>query len=96
MALRSYPEVGPKDAPEACDAARQQKDAGRDRVMVRKVDKLKASRTDGDTFKTAALEWYVKQAPQWSARYAECSLCQLERDLFPWIGNRPMPEIHTI
>jgi integrase len=96
MALGSYPEVGPKDAREARDAARQQKDAGRDPVQARKVEKLKASRTDGDTFMTVALEWYAKQAPQWSAGHAERSLRQLERDLFPWIGNRPMPEIHAM
>ena len=30
-------------------------------MMVRKVEKLKASRTDGDTFKAVALEWYAKQ-----------------------------------
>jgi len=96
MALGSYPEVGPKDAREARDAARQQKDAGRDPVQVRKVEKLKASRTDGDTFKTVALEWYAKQAPQWSTGHAERSLRQLERDLFPWIGNRPMREIHAM
>jgi len=96
MALGSYPEVGPKDAREARDAARQQKADGRDPVQVRKVEKLKASRTDGDTFKTVALEWYAKQAPQWSAGHAERSLRQLERDLFPWIGNRPMREIHAM
>ena len=96
MALGSYPEIGPKDAREARDAAKQQKADGRDPVQVRKVEKLKASRTDGDTFKTVALEWYAKQAPQWSAGHAERSLRQLERDLFPWIGNRPMREIHAM
>jgi len=39
MALGSYPEVGPKDAREARDAARQQKADGRDPVQVRKVEK---------------------------------------------------------
>jgi len=96
MALGSYPEVGPKDARTARDAAKLQKSQGADPVMARKVEKLKASRTGGDTFKAVALEWYTKQAPQWSAGHAERSLRQLERDLFPWIGARPMPEIHAM
>lgn len=96
MALGSYPDVGPKKAREARDAAKSQKSEGRDPVQVRKVEKLKATRTDGDTFKAVALEWYGKQAPQWSASHAERSLRQLERDLFPWIGARAMTDIHPL
>ncbi|MGV8804495.1 MAG: tyrosine-type recombinase/integrase [Polaromonas sp.] len=96
MALGSYPDVGPKEARDARDAVKLQKSQGADPVMVRKVEKLKASRTDGDTFKTVALEWYAKQAPHWSPGHAQRSLRQLERDLFPWIGNRSMPDIHAM
>jgi len=64
MALGSYPDVGPKKAREARDAAKSQKSDGHDPVKVRKVEKLKASRTGGDTFKAVALEWYGKQSPQ--------------------------------
>ena len=64
--------------------------------MMRKVEKLSASRSDDDTFRTVALEWYGKQSPQWSDSHAERSLRQLERDLFPWIGDRPMTEIHAM
>ena len=96
LALGSYPAVTLTAARKARDAAKLQKSKGADPVMVRKVEKLKASRTDGDTFKTVALEWYAKQSPQWSASHAERSFRQLERDLFPWIGNRPMLEIHAM
>jgi integrase len=96
MALGSYPDVGPKDARKARDAAKLQKAKGSDPVQARKVEKLKTGRPDGDTFKAVALEWYAKQAPQWSASHAERSLRQLERDLFPWIGTRVMPDIHPM
>ena len=56
MALGSYPDVSLTTARKARDAAKLQKSQGADPVMVRKVEKLKASRTDGDTFKTVALE----------------------------------------
>lgn len=96
MALGSYPAVTLTAARKARDAAKLQKSEGRDPVQVRKVEKLKATRTDGDTFKAIALEWYAKQAPQWSESHAGRMLRQLERDLFPWIGERPIAEIHAM
>jgi integrase len=96
MSLGRYPDVGPKKAREARDAAKAQKSDGHDPVKVRKIEKLKATRATGDTFKLVALEWYEKQAPQWSESHAERSLRQLERDLFPWIGERAMTDIHAM
>ncbi|OYQ39930.1 integrase [Rhodoferax sp. TH121] len=96
LALGSYPAMSLSDARRARDAAKIVKAEGRNPVEVRKVEKLKAARPGGDTFKAVALEWYAKQAPQWSASHAERTLRQLERDLFPWIGARPIAEIHAM
>jgi len=96
LALGSYPEVSLMEARKRRDAAKQVKAEGRDPVQVRKIEKLKATRTDGETFKAIALEWYAKQAPQWSESHASRMLRQLERDLFPWIGERRISEIHSM
>lgn len=96
MALGSYPAVTLTAVRKARDAAKLQKSEGRDPVQMRKVEKMQATRTDGETFKAIVLEWYGKQSPQWSASHAERSLRQLERDLFPWIGQRQMAEIHPM
>ena len=96
MSLGSYPAINGPAARKARNAAKQQKSQGQDPVQARKVDKLKVKRPGGDIFKVVALEWYSKQAPQWSAGHSERSLRQLERDLFPWIGDRPMTEIHPL
>ncbi len=96
MALGSFPDVGTKAARLARDSAKLQKSKGTDPVQARKVERLKATRTDGDTFKAIALEWYAKQAPQWSESHAGRMLRQLERDLFPWIGERPIEQIHAM
>ena len=96
MALGSYPAVGLKAARTARDTAKMQKSQGSDPVQARKVEKLKTARPGGDTFKAVALEWYAKQASQWSESHAERSLRQLERDLFPWIGSRIMQDIHPM
>lgn len=93
LALGSYPAMSLADARKARDAARLLKSEGRNPVEERKAQKLRALRPEGDTFKAVALEWYGKQAPNWSPSHAARSLRQLERDLFPWLGSRPMAEI---
>ena len=96
MALGSYPGVTLKSARQARDAAKLQKSKGTDPVQARKLEKLIATRTTGDTFKAIALEWYAKQAPQRSESHAGRMLRQLERDLFPWLGERAMTDIHAM
>lgn len=96
MAFGSYPDVSLTAARKARDAAKLQKSEGTDPVQARKLERLKSTRNTGDTFKAIALEWYGKQAPQWSESHAGRMLRQLERDLFPWIGERPIVQIHAM
>ena len=96
MAMGSYPTVSLTAARKLRDSAKLQKAEGTDPVQARKLNKLIASRSTGDTFKAIALEWFSKQAPQWSESHAGRMLRQLERDLFPWIGERPIEQIHAM
>jgi integrase len=96
LALGSYPAVSLTAARKASVVAKLQKAEGYDPVQVRKVEKLKAGRTEGDSFKVVALEWYKKQAPGCSESHAGRMLRQFERDLFPWIGERRMIDIHPM
>lgn len=96
LALGSYPAVTLTAARKARDAAKLQKSEGQDPVQARKVQKLKASNPAGDTFKIVALEWYDRQAPHWSEAHAERSKRQLERDLFPWLGERRLKDIEPV
>ncbi|KRI00074.1 site-specific integrase [Curvibacter sp. PAE-UM] len=96
LALGSYPAVSLTAARRARDAAKQQKAAGVDPVQARKLQKLKATNPAGDTFKVVALEWYEKQESQWSEAHAVRAKRQLERDLFPWIGDRRLADIEPV
>jgi integrase len=96
MAFGGYPDVSLTAARKARDAAKLQKSEGTDPIQARKLEKVKSTRNTGDTFKAIALEWYAKQAPQWSESHAARMLRQLERDLFPWIGDRPIVQIHAM
>jgi len=96
LALGSYPEVSLTAARKARDAAKLVKSEGRDPVQARKIAKLKAMNPAGDTFKVVSLEWFGKQAPQWSEAHADRSRRQLERDLFPWLGDRRMTDVEPV
>ena len=96
LALGSYPAMRVADARKARDAARLQKAPGVDPVQARKLDKLKGQRAGGDTFKAVALEWHAKQVDGWSPGHAQRTMRQLERDLFPWLGERPMAAIEPM
>ena len=96
MALGSYPDVGPKDARKARDAAKLQKSEGRDPVQVRQIEKLKALTPAGDTFKATAEEWYAMKLDSWSSHYAIREKRNLEKDLFPFLGHRHIGEIEAI
>jgi integrase len=93
LALGSYPAVGLTAARRARDAEKLKKADGTDPVQARKVAKLKKANPAGDTFKVVALEWYEKQEPQWSEAHAIRAKRQLERDLFPWLGERRLADI---
>jgi len=96
MALGSYPDVGAKDARKARDAAKLQKSNGIDPVQVRKVEKLKSTIPDADTFKVTALEWYAMKLDSWSSHYAIREKRNLEKDLFPFLGARRISDIEAI
>lgn len=96
LALGSYPAVGLTAARRARDATKLQKAAGTDPIQARKLEKLKAVNPAGDSFKVVALEWFEKQESQWSEGHAVRAKRQLERDLFPWLGDRRLADIEPV
>jgi integrase len=96
LALGSYPAVSLAKARIDRDAAKQQKAAGTDPVQVRKVDKLKSTIPAANTFKATALEWYALKLESWSSHYAIREKRNLEKDLFPFLGDRNIADIEAI
>ena len=96
IALGSYPEVSAKDARKARDAAKLQKAAGTDPIQARKIEKLKFTTPEANTFKTTALEWYAMKLDSWSSHYAIREKRNLDKDLFPFLGVRDIAYIQPI
>jgi integrase len=92
LALGSYPEVALFDARHRRDEARRQLAQGIDPGAVRKAQK-QAVTEETETFEVIAREWHTKFSPTWTPGHASAIEGRLERDLFPWIGKRPIKEI---
>ena len=96
LAMGSYPAVSLTAARTARDAAKLQKAAGEDPVHVRKIEKLKSTTPTANTFKATALEWYALKLDSWSSHYAIREKRNLEKDLFPFLGDRNIADIEAV
>ena len=93
LALGVYPEVGLKLAREKRDEARRLLAEGIDPAELRKVTKATSKLSAANSFEAVAQEWFAKYQPTWSEGHATRIIRRLERDIFPWLGNRPIAEI---
>jgi integrase len=95
LSLGVYPETSLKEARARCDEARKLLSEGVDPSQQRKVDRLVRVERSEDTFEITGREWYGKQAETWNPEHAKRVLSRLERDIFPFLGGRPVTEIET-
>jgi len=91
LSLGTYPAVTLKDARVKRDEMRRLLAAGIDPGQARKAEK--AARGDANSFEAVAREWIGKYAPTWAESHASKIIRRLERDVFPWIGARPVGHI---
>lgn len=92
LALGTYPEIGLADARQRRDEARRQVAHGIDPGAVRRAQK-QAETKETETFEVIAREWHEKFKGSWSPSHAHVTITRLERDIFPWMGKRPISEI---
>ena len=92
LALGTYPEISLADARQRRDEARRQVAHGIDPGAVRKAQK-QAETEEAETFEVIAREWHTKFTQTRAPGHAVKLLNALKRDLFPWIGVRPIKEL---
>jgi integrase len=93
MALGKYPQVTLTAARRLRDEAKLLRATGVDPMGQRKIEKLKAMNPAGDSFRVVATEWRKKQVKSWSPVHAKRIERMLDRDLFPYLGDRKMNDI---
>ncbi len=93
LSLGIYPDLSLADARDKRDEARK--------LLAKEIDpglaKQTAKRTNRiateNSFEAIGREWHLKVSPQWDPNHAKTILRRLEKDVFPWLGKRPIAEI---
>ncbi len=93
LALGVYPDVGLAKARDRRDEARKLLADGIDPSQHRKAAKAAGAERAANSFEVVAREWYGKMSPTWNAAHGVRIIRRLERDIFPWIGARPVAEV---
>ncbi len=89
LSFGEYPLVSLKEARLKRDEAKKLLANGLDPGAVKKAEKVALS----GTFEAVAREWLLKYTPTWTPDHADKIKRRLERDIFPWLGTKPIGQI---
>lgn len=95
LALGTYPEVSLAKARVKREKAREQLADGIDPSALKRIEKTARLLAVDNTFKAIALEWFDSKAGGWSASHAEKTKDRMEKNIFPWLGDRQLTEIEA-
>ena len=95
ISLGVYPDVGLKLARERRDEARRLLADGIDPGEHRKAHKSARADASANSFEAVAREWFTKMLPTWSPDHADKIIKRFERDVFPWIGGKPVADLNA-
>lgn len=93
ISLGTYPDVSLKLARERRDDARKLLAESIDPGEMRKAQKASGDERAANSFEVVAREWYAKMTSTWVPSHGEKIIRRLERDIFPWVGTKPIADI---
>jgi integrase len=88
-----YPEVTLLSARARRDDARKLLASGVDPSVHRQATKAAQAESASNSFEVIAREWFVRHQSVWAESHSSKVITRLEKDLFPYIGSRPISEI---
>ena len=91
--LAYTPDVSLKAARDKRDEARKMLAAKIDPAEHRRALKTAGADRNANSFEVVAKEWFAKYSPGWVKGHADKIIRRFERDVFPWIGKRPIAEL---
>ena len=93
LALGSYPAITLADARKRREDARKLLANGVDPSEIKKAQKSATVSENENSFEIVAREWHAKFTPTWAPAHAKTTIDRLTRDVFLFIGARPIAEI---
>ena len=96
LALGVYPETTLKQAREKRDEARKQIADGIDPSENKKAIKDSKVASASNSFEIVAREWYLRHMTDKSEHHQKRAMSLFERDIFPYLGSKPISEIKAV
>lgn len=96
LSIGVYPDVSLAVARQKRDEARRSLAAGDDPGAIKKAEKQARKIATANTFEAIAREWHKAKADRWSLRYREEIISTFEKDIFPYIGIKPIADIKPL
>ena len=93
LSIGVYPDVTLADAREKRSEAEETPRCWRRSRGGKKEEKIAQQMSLQNTFEAIAREWHQSKADRWSLRYRDEIIDTFEKDIFPYIGKRPIAEI---
>lgn len=95
LSFGTYPEISLAQAREKRDEARKLVAIGLDPSVNRKAVKSAHNELLANSFESIAREWHTKMKSEnaWTSDHAVTILNRMEKDMFPWIGSKPITEV---
>ena len=95
ISLGVYPDVSLKEARRRSHESRQLLAGGIDPSAHRQAQKAAIAQRSANTFEAVAQEWFAKRAPNWAPSHSSLIMSRLQRNIFPWLGNKPIADINA-
>lgn len=93
LSLGTYPDVSLQAAREKRDAIRKQVKANINPSLTRQIEKAGAIE---NTFKAIAEDFMATKKHEWSASHHKHVTECFNRDVYPWLGDRPIKDLSAI
>lgn len=93
LAIGVYPDVSLADARARCHEARKLLANNVDPSAAKQAQKVAIVVQSESSFEAIAREWFKRHSPNWKENHSSKIIARLEKDVFPWVGARPIAEI---
>lgn len=93
LSFGAYPAVGLREARDKREDARKQLAQGIDPAAQKKAMKAAKAERNANSFEMIGREWFDKFKPTRTAGHTSKIIARLERDIFPWLGGKPIATI---
>ena len=96
LAIGVYPNISLSKAREERNLAKQQLANGNDPSFIKQTHYKNKKQAIQNSFEHIAREWHNKFLSKWTDKHALTIISRLEKNIFPWIGNKPISDITSM